>query len=84
MCIRDRTCPMRTGNALKKMAENHLSNVTNSAIPFWRVIRSDKLIIKSKKIEFSASLIEAEGFKLNYTKSGAIKVEVGEEDIFIF
>lgn len=80
----DVTCPMRTGNALKKIAERYLNEVTDDKIPFWRVIRSNKLIVKSKNYELSAAKIEDEGFPLIYEKSGAIKVNVDTNKIFDF
>lgn len=80
----DVTCPMRTGNALKKIAERYSNDNIDFQLPFWRVIRSDKLVIKSKNFEFWASLIEDEGFKLLFTKSGSIKVNLDASKMFIF
>jgi len=80
----DVTCPMRTGNALKKIAERYSNDNMDIKIPFWRVIRSDKLVIKSKNFEFWASKIEDEGFKLIFTKSGSIKLDVDSEKVFLF
>ncbi len=80
----DVTCPMRTGNAIKKIAERYSNDHIDYRIPFWRVIRSDKLVIKSKNFEFWASKIEDEGFKLLYTKSGAIKLDVDSSRMFVF
>lgn len=80
----DVTCPMRTGNILKKISERYSNYTIDRDLPFWRVLRKDKLVIKSKNYEFSASLIEDEGFELVYTKSGAIKIDVEEDLIFTF
>ncbi len=80
----DVTCPMRTGNALKKIAERYSSDAIDFQVPFWRVIRSDTQVIKSKNFEFWASLIEDEGFTLLYTKPGAIKVDVDAGRMFAF
>jgi alkylated DNA nucleotide flippase Atl1 len=80
----DVTCPMRTGNAIKKIAERYTSTTIDFQVPFWRVIRSNKLIIKSKNVEFCASLIEDEGFKLLFTKSGAIQLDVDSSSMFAF
>jgi len=80
----DVSCPMRTGNAIKKIAESYSADTIDFKVPFWRVIRSNKLIIKSKNLELVASKIEDEGFKLIYTKSGAIKVATNSARIFIF
>ncbi len=78
----DVTCPMRTGNAIKKIAERYSNDNIDFKIPFWRVIRSNMLIIKSKNFEFCASKIEDEGFKLLFTKSGSIKLDVDSSRMF--
>lgn len=78
------TCPMRTGNAIKKIAERYSTNSIDFQLPFWRVIRTDKMLIKCKNYERWAAQIEDEGFKLIYTKSGAIKVEVDTSSVFTF
>ncbi|WP_298475929.1 MGMT family protein [uncultured Maribacter sp.] len=80
----DVTCPMRTGNAIKKISERYSNDNIDLKTPFWRVIRSDKMIIKSKNFEFCASKIEDEGFKLLFTKSGAIKLDVNGNRMFFF
>lgn len=80
----DVTCPMRTGNAIKKIAERYSNNNIDFQIPFWRVIRSDKLVIKSRNFEFWASQIEDEGFKLLFTKNGSIKVDADSSKMFVF
>lgn len=78
------TCPMRTGNAIKKIANRYNLEELDRGLPFWRVVRSDKMIIKSKNFEQWASLIEDEGFQLSFTKSGNIKVNFDSDDIFSF
>ena len=81
----DVTCPMRTGNAIKKIAERYLDETTNAPeVPFWRVIRTNNLVVKSKNYELGASKIEDEGFSLTYMKSGEIKVVVDTTRIFTF
>ena len=80
----DVTCPMRTGNALKKIAEHYSNDNIDFKIPFWRVIRSDKLVIKSKNFEYWASQLEDEGFKLLFTKNGSIKIDVDSSRMFDF
>ncbi|WP_298503476.1 MGMT family protein [uncultured Maribacter sp.] len=80
----DVTCPMRTGNAIKKISERYSNDNIDLKTPFWRVIRSDKMIIKSKNFDFCASKIEDEGFKLLFTKSGAIKLDVNGNRMFFF
>lgn len=80
----DVTCPMRTGNVIKKIAERYSNDTIDFKIPFWRVIRSDKMILKSKNFEFWASQLEDEGFKLSFTKSGSIKLDVDSSSMFLF
>lgn len=78
------TCPMRTGNAIKKLSETtHDENIMNK-VPFWRVIRNDTQIIKSKNLEYSASKLEEEGFKLKYMENAGIKVGLKTEEKFEF
>ena len=79
----DVTCPMRTGNAIKRISERYSSTNINYKIPFWRVIRSDMQVVKTKNHEFWASKIEDEGFKLLFTKSGSIKVNADSNSMFI-
>lgn len=78
------TCPMRTGNAIKKISEQYSATYVDTNIPFWRVIKSNKQIVKSKNYELWASKIEDEGFELVYTKSGVIKVNVDDSKMFTF
>ncbi|WP_437373836.1 hypothetical protein, partial [Maribacter litoralis] len=80
----DVTCPMRTGNGIKKIAERYSNYNIDFRIPFWRVIRSGKLVIKFKNFEFWASQIEDEGIKLIFTKSGSIKLDVDSSRMFLF
>ena len=79
----DVTCPMRTGNGIKKIAERYVKDNIDITIPFWRVIRSDQLVVKSKNQELSASLIQDEGFQLVFNTSG-IKVQVAPNRLFLF
>ena len=78
------TCPMRAGNSIKKIADRYLTETVNNQVPFWRVIRTNKLLVKSKNYELSASKIEDEGFTLLYEKSGAIKLDVEADNFFVF
>lgn len=80
----DVTCPMRTGNALKKIANSYTLENLDKALPFWRVLRNDNTMIKSKNYEQWARLIEEEGFELSFTKSGHIKVSFDLEDVYSF
>ena len=78
------TCPMRTGNAIKKIAERYSNDNVDHKIPFWRVIRSNKMVIKSKNFELWASKIEDEGFKLLFPKPGSIKLDIDSNKMFNF
>ncbi len=80
----DVTCPMRIGNAIKKIAERHSTKKIDLRLPFWRVIRSNEHVIKYKDFEFWASLIEDEGIPLRFTRSGAIKVDCDATQRFVF
>lgn len=70
------TCPMRTGNLLKKLSK------TDSKIPFWRVIRKDHTMVKLDNYEHWATVLEKEGFSLVFTKSNQIKIMVTESQFF--
>ena len=80
----DVTCPMRTGNAIKKIANRFTLENLDDNLPFWRVVRSDKKIFKSKNFEQWASLLEDEGFELSFTKSKNIRVNFDSDDVFSF
>lgn len=78
------TCPMRTGNAIKKISEEYSKTHINENVPFWRVVRPNKMLIKSKESEFWASKIEDEGFTLQFTKSNEIKIDFDSDTLFQF
>jgi len=80
----DVTCPMRTGNAIKKIANAYTIESIDPKIPFWRVLRNDSTMIKSKNYEQWASLIEDEGFEILFIKNGNIKVNFPSESLFDF
>ena len=80
----DVTCPMRTGNAIKKISDRYVDENFDEQIPFWRVIRSNQQLIKSKNYERSAAQIETEGFELTYLKSKEVKVSYSEDQLFLF
>ena len=80
----DVTCPMRTGNAIKKISDRYVDENFDEQIPFWRVIRSNQQLIKSKNYERSAAQIETEGFELTYLKSKEVKVSYSENQLFLF
>ena len=70
----DVTCPMRTGNGIKKISEKYTIDNIDESMPFWRVVKTDKMAIKLKEYEFWATKIENEGFHLSFTKTGAVKI----------
>jgi len=74
----DVTCPMRTGNLLKKLSK------TASKTPFWRVIKKDHMMVKLDNYVYWASVLEKEGFSLEFTKSDQIKIKVEENQLFRF
>ncbi len=78
------TCPIRTGNMIKKIAENYSYDNVDDKMPFWRVVRGDKMLIKFNNVEFWAAKIGDEGFQLTLTKSDAIKVRYKPEEEFKF
>ncbi len=78
------TCPMRTGNAIKKIIEKFSNDNSNVTIPFWRVIKKDKTIINSKHYEFCASKLEDEGFALSFIDSEKVKVLFDSKNVFSF
>ena len=80
----DVTCPMRTGNNIKKIAKTFSEVEIDINIPFWRVIRTDKMVIKFQNYEFWASKLEDEGFALSFTKSGNIKIVFQSDNLFDF
>ncbi len=64
------TCPLRTGNFIKKLAK-----AGNEEVPFWRVVRSDGLLVKMENLEHWAVKLEDEGIELTLTSKGKIKVK---------
>jgi len=74
----DVTCPMRTGNHLKKLSK------TDSKIPFWRVVKKDNFMIKLDNYSYWATILEKEGLALEFTKSNQIKVKATENQFFRF
>jgi len=76
------TCPMRIGNSIKKIAKSN--QLSDSNIPYWRVLRKDQLMIKTSTLEYDAVKVEKEGFELSFLKSGNIKVLFEKEELFTF
>ena len=72
----DVTCPMRTGNHLKRMSEEAEAtrDGLRKELPFWRVIRNDGMMVKLKEVPFYASVLEDEGLSLVYKDTTRIKV----------
>jgi|GEM_PF-1730038 len=81
----DVTCPLRTGNNLKKISKMYaMDGSSNISIPFWRVLRTDKKMIKLDNYEFWATQLENEGLELEYTKSNEIKIKLTQDQLFSF
>jgi len=74
----DVTCPMRTGNHLKRLSK------IASQIPFWRVIKTDGTMVKLDNYEHWATILEKEGFVLEFAKSNQIKILTIENQLFQF
>lgn len=80
----DVTCPLRTGNAIKKITEKYIEYEPEATVPFWRVIRNNEMLINSKHVDTCASRLKKEGFKLHYTGKGDIKVHIEEGQVYSF
>ena len=80
----DVACPMRTGNAIKQIAESFLGQNTDNQLPFWRVIRTDIQVVRSKNYELAAAKLEEEGFELEFKKDDQIKVHFTKQSIHKF
>jgi len=80
----DVSCPMRTGNAVKKIMEIFSNNDSDDSIPYWRVVKKNKEVINSNCYERCASKLADDGFKLSYPKSGKINVKFTEDELFVF
>lgn len=78
----DVTCPMRTGNAIKKMAEQFDKLEEEHDFPFWRVIRSNNLLIKSKNIDYCAAMLQEEGISITFLENGTIKANIKEDQLY--
>lgn len=77
------SCPMRTGNAIKRLA-NDFQEALRDQTPFWRVVRTDKALIKTGAYDFCAAKLEAEGFELIYVSNETIKVKFELSDLMSF
>lgn len=80
----DVTCPLRTGNAIKKISEQYTLENLDMDVPFWRVLRSDNMMVKFKDFEQWSSVLEDEGFELILTKSNNIKVKMDDSQVYSF
>lgn len=74
----DVACPLRTVNLLKKLSK------MPTKVPFWRVINTDHKMLKFENYGQWATLLEQEGFELEFTKSNQIKVMTTENQVFRF
>ncbi len=80
----DVTCPMRTGNHLKSISKMYTLDNFKNSMPFWRVIRTDKRMLKLNNYEYWAAQLEKEGFTLEYTKSNEVKIKLSEDQLYLF
>ena len=80
----DVTCPMRTGNAIKKIIGKYIEHEPEAAVPFWRVIRGNEMLINSKHVDTCALRLKKESFKLHYTEKGDIKVLIEDGQVHSF
>lgn len=80
----DVTCPMRVGNAIKRIAKEHTGYESSTEFPFWRVIRKDKRVIKTPDFTYWASVLEREGLQLKVKNSDSIEVIFTPDQHFQF
>ena len=82
----DVTCPMRTGNHLKRMSKE--AEATRDGLkkdlPFWRVIRNDGMMVKLEDVPFYASVLEDEGLALTFKTANTIKVSATSSQWYEF
>ncbi len=76
----DVSCPMRTGNHLKALSKSP----DVRSIPFWRVVRTNGMMVKLANYAQWASVLEQEGFQLLFTKNDQVKIRIPEEAMFYF
>ena len=74
------TCPMRTSNLVKTV----MKTSTDPAIPYWRIIRKNNLLINSPFTPQCAELLEKEGVQVNQNSKGEFKVNFTENQSFCF
>ncbi len=76
------TCPMRTTNFVKTIAEVQSQNP--KPIPFWRVVRKDFRLINSPHAALCTKNLEKEGFKVTQNSKGEFKVQNPKDKLFTF
>ena len=62
------TCPMRTGNFMKSIIEKRADDTSD--MPFWRVIRTNHLVINSRHKELCVKKLENEGIEVKENAKG--------------
>lgn len=77
----DVTCPMRLGNTIKKMAIDN-PEAHSSEFPYWRVIRTDGFLVKTLNVTDCISLLNEEGFETVIKKSGHVKVNYKDNQVY--
>jgi len=80
----DVACPMRTGNHLKQLSKESSVAHWDKSVPFWRVIRNDKRLVKLTDYSHWAAVLAQEGFELYHDKTGTIKIAFSTEQLYKF
>ena len=78
----DVACPMRTTAAIKKITESYIHHESNDLMPYWRIVRTNHLLINSPYLEICASKLGKEGFTIDMTNKGNYKVTDIQDRIF--
>ncbi len=78
------TCPMRTGNAIKRMAQQTVDGQNDNLPPVWRMLRKDHTMLKLQNLPFWAAKLEEEGQRLEFVKGEKIKVFITVDNLFEF
>lgn len=74
------TCPMRTGNFVKRIIESSYNEETD--LPFWRIIRKNYMLINSELINECADRLREEGFEVRQNSKGEFTVLNAEKRLF--
>lgn len=75
------TCPMRTSNFMKAITETYSDG---NAIPFWRVIRKNHMLINTNFTALCVKNLQKEGFKVIQNSKGEFKVQNVQDRLYTF